>query len=102
MHIALNRLRIILLMLLTTNGYAQQALEITHLDQPIIVDGLLEDQWMQSDSVVQLNQLEPSKGVVSTRNTTVRAVQYDQSQPGRIDYRYSNRKKNKHNLRVCR
>ncbi len=69
---------ILAVVLLTTKSYAQQ-LEINVLDQPIMVDGLLEDQWMQSDSIVQFIQLEPSKGANSTRNTTVRVVQYDQS-----------------------
>ncbi|TDI69796.1 MAG: hypothetical protein E2O88_04560 [Bacteroidetes bacterium] len=54
MHIALNRLHIILLMLLTTNGYAQQALEITHLDQPITINVIGLDYFFTNDLWIRI------------------------------------------------
>ncbi len=58
--------------------FAQSNLSVKSLDQPILVDGRIEAaEWQAADSISGFLQLEPEKGAISTRHTTVLAGQYD-------------------------
>ncbi|MFY0652696.1 MAG: carbohydrate binding family 9 domain-containing protein [Cyclobacteriaceae bacterium] len=61
------------------NIYAQSDLIISKLAAPIIVDGMIDPAWKKADSISGFYQLEPSKGESSTKNTIVKAAQYQQN-----------------------
>ncbi|RLD20253.1 MAG: hypothetical protein DRI71_10635 [Bacteroidetes bacterium] len=59
-------------------SYSQNNLSVVKLDKPIVIDGILEKDWFLADSVGNFIQIEPDKGNASTRNTIVRAAQYNE------------------------
>lgn len=59
-------------------GIAQQTLTVRNIENPIVVDGYLENEWLFADSSSVFTQLEPFQGEPSTRKTVVRAVQNDE------------------------
>ena len=68
-----------LLIITVTNIYSQQSLEVKKLESPIKIDGILEDQWFEADSTINFTQLEPEKGVESSRKTIVRVAQFEEN-----------------------
>ena len=55
----------------------QSALKVNLFDQPVIIDGQINaEEWLLSDSLQGFYQLEPEKGLLSTRSTVVMAGQY--------------------------
>ena len=70
---------VIFLILSFSNIYSQQSLEVKKLVHPIKIDGLLEEQWFETDSTFNFIQLEPEKGVESSRKTIVRMAQFEKN-----------------------
>jgi hypothetical protein len=62
-------------MLLHTESNAQKSLTVKSIDIPIVIDGILGEEWNHVDSSSRFIQLEPSKGAQSTRKTVIRTVQ---------------------------
>ena len=68
---------IIIVLLIISIVYPQNTLVVTTLDEPIKIDGLLETEWEQADSISNFTQLEPVKNSKATRETVVRVAQYN-------------------------
>jgi hypothetical protein len=58
--------------------YAQSSLTLRSIDQPIVLDGILEKAWQEADSTSAFIQLEPAKGEISSHKTVLKAAQYEQ------------------------
>jgi len=66
----------ILVLLFTSVGYAQNNLFVSTLDKPLEIDGILESEWIKTDSISNFTQLEPENNSTATRETVVRVAQY--------------------------
>ncbi|UCH14748.1 MAG: carbohydrate binding family 9 domain-containing protein, partial [Bacteroidales bacterium] len=61
---------------LAINGHSQN-ISVKSINNPVVIDGVIEKVWRETDSISTFIQLEPQKGVISTRRTVVRSAQYD-------------------------
>jgi len=68
----------LLVLLIQISLTAQNMIQITPVENPIALDGKMELEWNNSDSISNFIQLEPSKGKLSTRTTVVKAIQHNQ------------------------
>lgn len=71
----MNRLvYICFILVLNVEVFSQQQLSVQAVDALIIIDGILEEAWEQSDSSSLFVQLEPSIGALSSRRTIIRSL----------------------------
>ena len=96
-------LSIVFSLLIYSYGLSQPLLNVVKLDKKIVIDGKLENSWLNADSDSVFIQLEPSKGKSSTRKTIIRVAQDDNAiyfsfkcylnQPGELAARIQRRDK---------
>ncbi len=67
----------ILFLFLASTIYSQDNISSTLLKGPVIIDGVIDSQWMEVDSISIFYQLEPDYGNISTRRTTVKVAQFN-------------------------
>jgi hypothetical protein len=60
-------------------SFGQASLTLRSVDEPFILDGILEPAWWEVDSTTGFRQLEPVIGESSSRKTVVRIAQDDHS-----------------------
>ena len=60
-----------LILFFQISSWAQGIFNITQIENPIKLDGKMESEWNRSDSISAFIQLEPLRGILSTRRTVV-------------------------------
>jgi len=66
---------ILFILVLSHDNFAQSPLLLKSIDQPITLDGILEEIWDDVDSTTAFTQLEPVNGEISSRRTSMRLAQ---------------------------
>lgn len=63
-----------------TNVFGQKTLVVSDIDQAPIIDGrIYPAEWQQTDSISEFIQLEPTKGIPSSRKTVVYTAQFERT-----------------------